>query len=171
MLILIFFIYLILIFSLQTTLLDLFSFGGVTPDLALILTVYCATLLRENGGIAMGFGLGFVQDCLSGGILGINTLSKSLIGFTFATLKSKLVVEGFVPIAAFLFVSSIVDGLVFYVASLILFKSGTPWGILFSNLLVFAIYNALIGPVLFYFMDKNKNWLIRRFSKMEKSSL
>lgn len=171
MLVLILLVYLVLIFSLQTTLLGLFSFGGITPDLALILTVYCATLLKENGGIAMGFGLGFVQDCLSGGILGINTLSKSLIGFTFATLKSKLVVEGFVPIAAFLFVSSIIDGLLYHVASLILFKSATPWGALFSNLLIFAVYNALIGPVLFYFMNKNKNWLIRRFLKMEKSSL
>ena len=170
MLILIFFIYLVLIFSLQTTLLDLFSIGGITPDLALILTVYCATLLRGNGGIAMGFGLGFVQDCLSGGVLGINTLSKSLIGFTFSTLKSKLVVEGFVPVAAFLFVSSIFDGLVFYIASLILFKSGTPLAVLFPNLLVFAIYNALIGPILFYFMDKNKNWMIRRFSNLENSS-
>ena len=167
MLISIFFIYIVLIFSLQTTLLDLFSIGGVTPDLALILTVYCATLLRENGGIAMGFGLGFAQDCLSGGLLGINTLSKSLIGFTFSTLKSKLVVEGFAPIAAFLFVSSIFDGLVFYVASLILFKAATPLGVLFPHLFVFAIYNALIGPVLFYFMDKNKNWLIRRFSGLE----
>ena len=119
----------------------------------------------------MGFGLGFIQDCLSGGILGINTFSKSLIGFTFSTLKSKLVVEGFVPIAAFLFVSSLVDGMVYYVASLILFKSEMPWGTLLSNLLVFATYNALIGPVLFYFMNKNKNWLIRRFSKMENSSL
>ncbi len=170
MLILIFFIYLVLIFSLQTTLLDLFSIGGITPDLALILTVYCATLLRKNGGIAMGFGLGFVQDCLSGGVLGINTLSKSLIGFTFSTLKGKLVVEGFVPVAVFLFVSSIFDGLVFYIASIILFKSGTSLAILFPNLLVFAIYNALIGPVLFYFMDKNKNWFIRRFSNLENSS-
>ena len=103
-------------------------------------------------------------------MLGINTLSKSLIGFTFSTLKGKLVVEGFVPVAVFLFVSSIFDGLVFYIASIILFKSGTSLAILFPNLLVFAIYNALIGPVLFYFMDKNKNWLIRRFSNLENSS-
>ena len=171
MLILIFSIFLILIFSLQTTLLDLFSIGGIAPDLALILTVYCSTILKENGGIAMGFGLGFAQDCLSGDLLGINTLSKSLIGFTFSTLKSKLEVEGFVPIAAFLFVSSIFDGLVFYFASMILFKSQTPLSVLFPNLIIFAIYNAVIGPVLFYFMDKNKNWLIRRFSNLENSSL
>ena len=83
----------IFLFSLQTSLMSYFSVGGVTLDLALILAVYCGVLLKGDRGIWVGFAVGLVQDCLSGSLLGVNTLSKSIIGFTFSTLKDKLMVD------------------------------------------------------------------------------
>lgn len=161
------FIYFIILFSLQTSFIDLFSVAGVTPDFALILSVYCAIILREKGGMGTAASLGFVQDCLSGGLLGVNTLSKSLIGFTFSTLKRQIVMEGFMPIFMFLFAASFFDGLIFYIATVVLFDSQVPAAFFFFKLPVYALYNSLVGPVLFYFLDWNKNLLVKRFPGLE----
>lgn len=142
------------LFTFQTTLLEGFSIYGVRPDLVLILTVYCAIILDEDAGVAMAFGLGFVQDCLSGDLLGINTLSKSLIGFAFAYLKNKLVLEGFGPVSTFLFLASLFDGMVYYLVSWILFKAHMPFGLFLPSLLVYGIYNALAGVVSFYLFNR-----------------
>jgi len=150
-------IILALLLSFQTTLLDLFSVYGVRPDLALILTVYCAIILGEYPGIAVAMTIGFLQDCLSGGLLGVNTLSKSLIGFAFANLKNKLVLEGPVPVGTFLAIASIFDGLIYYLTSLVLFRQ-VPFGQFFSTLLIFALYNALVGVAGFYVL----NWYRRQ---------
>ena len=80
-------LFFILLFSLQTTLLKSFSFSGVTPDLILIVVVYCGINFTKNSGMGLSVLVGFVQDCLSGGLLGVNTLSKGLVGIFFSTLK------------------------------------------------------------------------------------
>jgi len=146
------------LFVFQTTLLNAFSIYGVRPDLVLILAVYCAIILEEDAGVAMAFALGFVQDCLSGDLLGVNTLSKSLIGFTFANLKTKLVLEGLGPISTFLVLASLFDGLVYYLVSLFLFKAHLSFGVFFPSLLGYAIYNAVVGVAGFYLV----NWYRRR---------
>ena len=76
----------ILLFSIQTTWLGMFSIGGVIPDLALIWVVFCAVHYSRTIGIGSGIVIGILQDSLSGGLLGVNTLSKSFIGFFFSAL-------------------------------------------------------------------------------------
>ena len=80
------------LFSIQTTFLEIFSFGGVTPDLILIVVVYCGINFTKNSGVGLSALVGFIQDCLSGGILGVNTLSKGLVGIFFSALKDKIIV-------------------------------------------------------------------------------
>ena len=75
------------LFSVQTTLLGMFSLSGVTPDLILIVAVYCGIHSKKNGGIWLAVLVGFFQDCLSGGLLGVNSLSKGLAGLFFCSLK------------------------------------------------------------------------------------
>ncbi len=157
----------ILLFSLQTSLMSHFSVGGMTLDLALILTVYCGVLLKGDRGIWVGFAIGFVQDCLSGSLLGVNTLSKSVIGFTFSTLKDKLMVVGFVPISVILLAASFFDGLVYYLTMTTLLKAPIPFSFLFKTLLIYAMYNALVGPILFFFINWSKQWVLRKFPSLE----
>ncbi len=159
----------IILFSLQTSLMSCFSVGGVTLDLALILTVYCGVLLKGDRGIWVGFAIGLVQDCLSGGLLGVNTLSKSIIGFTFSTLKDKLLVVGFVPISVILLAASFFDGLVYYLILITLQKAQIPFSFLFNTLLIYAMYNALVGPILFFFINWSKQWVLRKFPLLEGS--
>ena len=104
----------IILFSIQTTWLGIFSIGGVIPDLILIWVVYCGVHCTRTMGIGSGIVMGILQDSLSGGLLGLNTLSKSFIGLFFVALKDKFFVEGLVPVAFFLVIASLFDGLVFY---------------------------------------------------------
>lgn len=167
MIILVFAVIYILLFSIQTSLLSIFSVNGITLDLALILAVYCGVLLKEERGVWVGFSIGLIQDCLSGGLLGVNTLSKSIIGFTFSSLKDKLMVIGFVPISVILLASSFFDGLVYYLLMITLLKAQIPFSFLFNTLPVYAMYNALIGPILFFFINWSRKLVVRKFPILE----
>ena len=160
----------IVLFSIQTSLLSAFSVSGVTLDLALIIAVYFGVLSRGDRGIWAGFFIGLFQDFLSGSLLGINTLSKSLIGFTFSTIKDKLMVVGFVPISLILFASSIFDGLIYYVVATALLQAQIPFSFLFNTLPIYAMYNALVGPILFFFINWSRKRLSKKFPALEASS-
>lgn len=162
MVVLIFCIYGALLFAIQTSLLNGIAVSGVTPDLVLIAAVYCAMMLPADRGRWVGCGLGIVQDCLSGSILGVNTLSKGLITHTFTSLKNKIMVEGVVPVSVFLLAASIFDGLIFYVTTRMLFKTPPVEGFLFTELPLYAVYNALVGPVVFYLLNRNRDWWMRK---------
>lgn len=149
----------VFLFSAQTTWLELFSFGGVTPDLILIWVVYCGVRYSRTSGLGAGITLGLVQDSLSGGLLGVNTLSKSLIVYFFSTLKDKFFVEGLIPIGIFLIFSSVFDGLVFYFSMGAILKGEVAPSFLYQSLPVYSIYNALVGFFMFMVLDKIDGWL------------
>lgn len=149
----------VILFSIQTTWLEMFSVGGVIPDLVLIWVVYCCIHCSRAMGIGSGIVIGILQDSLSGGLLGVNTLSKSFIGFFFATLKDKFYVEGVIPIAFFLILSSLFDGLVFYFSMNTVLKGEVASSFLYQSLPVYSIYNGLVGPIIFLVLNGLNNWL------------
>ena len=59
MIYLIFALVLFFLFSVQTTLLGMFSLAGVTPDLILIVAVYCGIRSKKNSGIWLAVLVGF----------------------------------------------------------------------------------------------------------------
>ena len=159
----IFIFVLVLLFSIQTTFLELFSLGGVIPDLALIFVVYCGIHFQKNGGIRMGILVGFIQDSLSGGLLGINTLSKGLAGLFFSSLKDKIIVEGILPISYFLFAASLIDGTIYFIATSSLMGAQVKADSLIYNISFFGIYNAVAGLFLFRMFDRCRKWMDHRF--------
>ncbi len=159
---LILFVYGVFLFSIQTSLVDQLAIAGVVPDLALIATVYCSVTFAPARGFAAGCLLGFVQDCLSGGLLGVNTLSKSLIAHMFCQLKGKIMVEGVVPVFVFLLVASFFDSLIFYGSTLLLFQNPPSLESFLSQMPLYIIYNALAGPLLILFFNRNFKWWTQR---------
>ncbi|HIJ49937.1 MAG TPA: rod shape-determining protein MreD [Nitrospinae bacterium] len=149
----------IILFAIQTTWLGMCSIGGVVPDLALIWVVYCGVHCSRAMGIGSGIVIGILQDSLSGGLLGVNTLSKSFIGFFFATLKDKFYVEGVIPVAFFLVASSLFDGLVFYFSMNTVLKGEVASSFIYQSLPVYSIYNGIVGPILFLLFNQLNNWL------------
>jgi len=64
----------------QTTVLEYASIGGIRPDLCLIAAFLVGFLVGEGAGGMIGLALGFLQDLFSAGHLGINLLTKGIIG-------------------------------------------------------------------------------------------
>jgi len=149
----------ILLFSIQTTWLGIFSIGGVTPDLALIWVVFCSVHYPRTIGIGSGIVIGILQDSLSGDLLGVNTLSKSFIGFFFSVLKDKFFVEGVLPIAFFLVISSLFDGLVFYLSMNTVLEGEIATSFLYQSLPIYSFYNAVVGPVIFLILNWTNKWV------------
>jgi len=149
----------ILLFSIQTTWLGIFSIGGVVPDLVLIIVVFSAIHSSRVIGIGAGVIMGVIQDSLSGGLLGVNTLSKSFVGFFFSALKDKFFMEGILPISFFLAISSLFDGLVFYLFMNTVLGGEISNSFLYQSLLIYSFYNALVGPVIFLVLKQTNDWL------------
>ena len=159
----------IILFSIQTTWLGMLSIGGVIPDLVLIWVVYCGVHCTRTMGIVSGIVMGILQDSLSGGLMGLNTLSKSFIGFFFAALKDKFFVEGVVPIAFFLVASSLFDGLVFYFSMNTVLKGEVASSFLYQSLPAYSIYNGTVGPILFFLFNQFNIWLNSKMSNHYKT--
>jgi rod shape-determining protein MreD len=154
---------LLLLISIQTTFFSLFAISGIVPDLVLIFAVYCGIKLKNSRGAYAGLIAGFIQDCFSGGALGFNTLSKSLIGYVFSLLKDKIMVEGIVPICFFIFISSVFDSTLFFCIQFLLFRN--EWGeALVPAILGFSLYNAVIGPLSFWAFEEGKRWFLQKTS-------
>ena len=149
----------LILFSIQTTWLGMFSIGGVVPDLALIWVVYCAVHYSRTMGVGSGMMAGILQDSLSGGLLGVNTLSKSFIGLFFSALKDKFYVEGVIPISFFLILSSLFDGLVFYLSMNTVLGGEVATSFLYQSLPAYSLYNGIVGPVLFFALNRLEGWL------------
>ncbi|MFQ5482176.1 MAG: rod shape-determining protein MreD [Nitrospinaceae bacterium] len=150
------------LFAIQTSLLDWIAVNGVTPDLVLICVVFGALHLPEDRGLWLGFGLGLVQDCLSGGLLGVNTLSKSLIAFFLVQIKGNIRVEGFLPVCLFLLAASFFDGMVYFITVQMLFKTSIAAGYFLGQIAVYSVYNSLMGPPMFILLERNRRWLTQK---------
>ncbi len=79
-------------------------------------------------------------------------------------------VEGFVPISVILFVASFFDGLVYYLALTTLLKAQIPFSFLFNTLPMYAMVNALVGPILFFFLNWSAKRILRKFPLLEGTS-
>jgi rod shape-determining protein MreD len=154
---------LVLLLSIQTTFLRVFFPENVAPDLILIVAVYSGIHLKKNNGILVAALVGFFQDCLSGGVLGVNFLSKGLAGLFFCVIRDKIIVQGIIPIGFFMFVTSLVDGLIYFLSMTSLLRGHVEGDFIFSSLIIFGIFNAVVAPFLFYVFDKGKEWLNRKF--------
>src|SRR5262252_3631357 len=135
-----------------------FKFFGYI-DLPLICSVYYGFLLGNPiASIVIGSSLGLMQDSLSGAVLGANGLSKTLIGFFAATAGSKFAVDQPITRVFALFLFSIGDDLLVTILGLMVGPaSSTTYSGAVSSWLVSAIFNTLLGRVLFGYHDRWSN--------------
>ena len=67
--------------AVQTTVAPLLAGIGLTVDLVLVLVVLVAISSGPVGGLWAGTVGGLVQDALSGGVIGVGGLTKTLLGY------------------------------------------------------------------------------------------
>ena len=129
----------------QSTVVPVLGVGGVVPDLPVVLVVLLALRRGPEVGCLTGFALGLIQDAIVGGPLGLQALSKAVIGFVAGGLpRWWLVSNPVVPITAAV-LATVVDGVLRF-AVLQLFHYPAAFSELFGSVILpQAGYNGLLA--------------------------
>ena len=88
-------IVLIISLILQSTVFAEINYNGIHADLLLAVVVSSSLLLGKEHGVVIGFFAGLLQDLASGTFVGMNVLSKMLIGYIFGMAEQKVFKEHF----------------------------------------------------------------------------
>ena len=136
----------------QATVAPALRIGDIAPDLPLIVVVLLALRRGPEFGCVAGFAAGLLQDAAGGGLIGIQALTKAMIGFAIGAVGSELrVTQPLVQVPG-LAVLTVVEGLVRF-ALLKLFHFPVPFGELMTYVVLpQALYNGFLGAALVLFM-------------------
>ena len=119
--------------------------AGVAPDLPLILVILLALRRGPEFGCVAGFAAGLLQDAAGGGLIGIQALTKGLVGFVIGALGGRLrVTQPLVQVSG-LVLLSIAEGMARF-ALLTVFQFPATFGELMSYVVLpQALYNGFLG--------------------------
>jgi rod shape-determining protein MreD len=122
--------------------------ADVAPDIPLIVVVMLALRRGPEFGCGAGFLAGLLQDAATGGLLGVQALTKSVIGFGVGALGGRLRVSQPLVQVPGLVVLSLVEGVARF-GLLQLFHFPASFGELMSYVVLpQAIYNGFLGAAL-----------------------
>ncbi len=148
------------LYVLQTSLLPLIAFHGVSVDIMLLLTVSFAFLHGLRQGALMGFLTGLLQDLATGTFLGMHTFSQTLIGLACGRMANGVFKEQFfLPVSA----SLVAAAVNYFILAALMLLLGYRFNLLLQMqhvLLPMLIYQlAFAYPVhrLAYDLDKKLN--------------
>ena len=135
--------------ALQTTLDRWFRAGAV--DLVLVVVVYNALASGRVTGLLTGSFAGLVQDALSGGVIGMAGLSKTIIGFLAGIVGTQFIVTHSASRFVVFFVATVANAVVFMglYELLGLRQFGAP----FASVAGQAAGNACVGVVAFKLIE------------------
>ena len=122
--------------------------AGVTPDIPLIVVVLLALRRGAEFGCVAGFAAGLLQDAAGGGLIGVQALTKAVIGFAIGAAGSRL--RGTQPLVQVpgLVILSLAEGLARF-ALLKMFRFPAPFGeLMLYVVLPQALYNGFLGAAL-----------------------
>jgi rod shape-determining protein MreD len=155
---------LVLALAVQTTLAHSAMGNRSAIDLVLVLVIFVALRHGAVAGLLFGSVAGLCQDALSGGIIGVGGLAKSLAGAVIGTLSTQFIITNplprFVAFAAgtvlhagcFLGIYALIDPI----------KVGNPWAIVGPQ----AVLNAVAGLIVFAAVERLPGaWRRRRMRR------
>src|SRR5256885_4974676 len=129
----------------HATLTPLVSVGGVTPDLPLIMVILLALRRGPEFGCLTGFVTGLLQDAAGGGLIGVQAMTKAVIGFGIGVAGGRLRVSQPLVQVPGLVVLTIAEGLARF-ALLQVFRFPAPFGELMTYVILpQALCNGFIG--------------------------
>ena len=134
--------------GLQATLVPHLSLAGVRPDLPLVATVLLAYARGTTTGTLAGFFIGLGQDLTNPAFLGLNALTKSLLGHVAGALRTNLDASSLPMRFAVLFVAVVAHDVLYLTILERLALSEVFRGLLVRSLPT-ALYTALVGMWVF----------------------
>jgi rod shape-determining protein MreD len=122
--------------------------ADVAPDIPLIVVVLLALRRGPEFGCGAGFVAGLLQDAAAGGLLGVQALTKALVGFLMGGLGGRLRVSQPLVQVPGLVLLTVAEGLARF-ALLKLFRFPAPFGELMTYVVLpQALYNGFLGAAL-----------------------
>lgn len=146
--------------ALQTTISGLTMGGARVVNLVLVAVVYAALTLGPVAGLFMGTAGGLVQDALGGGIVGVGSLAKTVVGFLAGVLGTQFIVAQ--PFPRFvMFVGATALHEVCY-EGLSALVEARGFRLPYRPLLTQAVLNGAIGLLAFVVVERAPGLLQRR---------
>ncbi len=137
--------------ALQTTLARFLVRGTLALDLVLVVVVYVALTSGPATGLLTGAFAGLIQDALSGSVIGIGGLSKTIVGFLAGIIGTQFIVAQPLPRFVVFFAATLLHAGIFmglYVG-LGLRQFGAPYAAVAGQ----ATANAIAGVVAFQLVE------------------
>jgi rod shape-determining protein MreD len=129
---------------------SLLSVGDVVPDIPLIAVVMLALRRGPEFGCLAGFVSGLFQDVSTGGLIGVQALTKTLVGFAIGASGSRLSVTSPLVQVPGLVLLTLAEGLARF-ALLQMFRFPAAFGELMAyQVLPQALYNGLLGAAVVF---------------------
>lgn len=137
---------------LQPTLVQYVSIGGARSDLCLVMALYLG-LFRAQGG-NYGVIMGLLQDLSGGGILGVNTLSKGLLGLLGEAVQRQLLVLSYPALVLLFFLATLFEGALFLLLARYLLTFSFPKEVFLGTLSFQTLIHAVLGPLIVLLLNR-----------------
>ena len=151
---------LVMALAVQTSLSGLTMAGASMVNLVVVAVVYAALVFGPVTGMMAGTAGGLAQDALAGGIVGIGSLSKTIVGFLAGLLGAQFIVAQ--PLPRFvMFVSASVLHEICY-QGLSALVEVRPLRLAYGPVLTQAAINGIVGLSAFFVVERLPGMLQRR---------
>lgn len=139
----------IFFFLLQSTLLQYVSFGGIIPNLMIIITASYGFMMGEKSGLLIGFFSGLLVDIFFGSVLGFYAIILMYIGFVNGTFTRIFFPEDIKLPLILIFFSDFIYNLVCYIF-LFLINGRMAFGTYFLKIIFpEMIYTIVVACILY----------------------
>lgn len=139
----------VICFLLQTTVFKGLDFGGIVPNLLIVLTASFGFMRGERTGLIIGFFCGFLADIFFGNVLGLNAMIYMYIGYTNGKFSRIFFPEDIKLPLFLILVSDFAYGILYYV-TLFLMRGRFHIGYYFIHIILpEAVYTALVTLLLY----------------------
>jgi rod shape-determining protein MreD len=160
---------LLICFILQSTVFQALSFGGISPNLLIIITAACGFMYGQSFGLVIGFFSGLLYDVFFGDVLCFYALIYMYIGYINGTLKQIFFKEDIKLPILLITVSDLVYGLICYVL-LFLLRGRFHFVHYFMKIIVpEVVYTIVITLVLYPFIRMINGRLEQKEKRSEDS--
>ena len=137
----------VICFLLQTTVFKGLAFGGIVPNLLIVLTASFGFMRGESTGLLIGFFSGLLADIFFGNVLGLNAMIYMYIGYTNGKFNRLFFPDDIKLPLLLIFLSDLAYGLLYYI-TLFLMRSRFQIDFYFLRSLICYVCGDLNGTEL-----------------------
>jgi len=146
--------------AVQTSLSGLTMTGASMVNLVVVAVVYVALVFGPMTGLMAGTAGGLAQDALAGGIVGIGSLSKTIVGFLAGLLGGHFIVVQPLPRFVMFVSASVVHEICYQGLSALI--EVRPLRLAYGPVLTQAAINGIVGLTAFFVVERLPGALQRR---------